>query len=288
MSKETKLGYGFLLAGVGLPYLIEKLFSPRIALAAAIVLMFVGICLLVAGHLHDRQRLATKVIFILLAVMVLGVGIAWRVRPKTEEAPPSASKQSNEEVRQLPPVVPKPSEKRKKTAPSVPSPSIAPEMQSRLRIAQVVTIGPGLGPFPAVNIYYDIVGKVPADSIANHFAVGFSSAQLPLERLYEIQDGLLHWVGWNDEMSARSQHQLFPGDVGDFTTIPSMEGQLADDFRRSWNDVASGKTVLYVFIAFKYHDKTMSPGKNGVTEDCFWFSGNFARHNCGRGRAFVE
>ncbi len=287
MSKETKLGYGFLLAGVGLPYLIEKLFTPKAALATAVILMIAGICLLVAGHLHERQKLASKIIPALIAIMVLGAGIAWRVRPASEE-PPAAVKQSDEKVQPIPPVIPKSIGKRKKIAQSVPSPSIAPEMQSRVRIAQVVTIGPGVGPFPAINIYYDIVGQVPADSIANHFAVGFSPAQLPQERLNEIQDGLLQWAGWKDEMSSRSQHQLFPGDAGDFTTIPSMEGPLADDFRKSWDDVASGKTVLYVFIAFKYRDKTMPPGKNGVTEDCFWFSGNFARHNCGRGRAFIE
>ncbi len=36
MSKETKFGYGFLLAGVGLPYLIEKLAGPLTALVIAV------------------------------------------------------------------------------------------------------------------------------------------------------------------------------------------------------------------------------------------------------------
>ena len=56
MSKETKFGYGFLFAGVGLPYLIEKLFGPLTALIIAALCTLAGVALLGAGHLHREKE----------------------------------------------------------------------------------------------------------------------------------------------------------------------------------------------------------------------------------------
>jgi hypothetical protein len=53
-SRETKFGYGFLFAGAGLPYLIDKLFGPIAALIAAALCLLAGIAFLIAGHL-DRE-----------------------------------------------------------------------------------------------------------------------------------------------------------------------------------------------------------------------------------------
>jgi hypothetical protein len=79
MSKETKFGYGFLLAGVGLPYLTEKFFGQSTATIAAAVCLFLGICLLIAGHLHERRGLTVKVISALVALVLVGGGIGWRL-----------------------------------------------------------------------------------------------------------------------------------------------------------------------------------------------------------------
>jgi hypothetical protein len=58
MSKETKFGYGFLLVGVGVPYLIDKLIGPIFALLVAVVCTIIGVALLRAGHTHrDREGL---------------------------------------------------------------------------------------------------------------------------------------------------------------------------------------------------------------------------------------
>ena len=59
MSKETKFGYGFLLAGVGLPYLIEKLAGPFTALVIAVACTVLGASLLLAGHLHRDREIAS-------------------------------------------------------------------------------------------------------------------------------------------------------------------------------------------------------------------------------------
>ena len=52
IAKETKFGYGFLLVGSALPYLIDKLFGPIAALIVASICLVAGVALLVAAHLH--------------------------------------------------------------------------------------------------------------------------------------------------------------------------------------------------------------------------------------------
>jgi hypothetical protein len=61
ISKETKFGYGFLLAGVGLPNLIEKLLGPLAALVAAAVCTVGGVGLLAAGHFHREKTIGFEV-----------------------------------------------------------------------------------------------------------------------------------------------------------------------------------------------------------------------------------
>jgi len=159
--------------------------------------------------------------------------------------------------------------------------------QARIRILDVVPVVPSQSgaAFPGINIYYDNAGAGVARGIVNRFAAGFGNGQLTDERIIAEQDKLLQWDGWQSEMDRRKQYEIHPGDLGEFTSIPNMEGSLAADFRSNWDKVKAGTSVLYVFITFKYFDPS---GGIGVTENCFWFSGGFARHDCGRGRTFIE
>ena len=88
-----------------------------------------------------------------------------------------------------------------------------------------------------------------------------------------------------NQSDRRKQYEMYPGDAGEFTSIPSQEGELAELFRFNWEKINTGTSVLYVFIAFKYF---VPSGEIAATENCFWISGGFARHNCGRGRSFIE
>ncbi len=85
MSKETKFGYGFLLAGVGLPHLIEKLLGDKAAMLAAVLCVLAGVCLLAAGHLHERKGLSTKIILGVLLVILIAAGVAWRVYRRSQK-----------------------------------------------------------------------------------------------------------------------------------------------------------------------------------------------------------
>jgi hypothetical protein len=98
-SRETKFGYGFLFAGAGLPYLVDKLLGPIVALVVAAACLLLGIGFLVAGHLdakrthHHRGLMATIGMFALIgassgALVGSIVGAIWHLssKPLQEES----------------------------------------------------------------------------------------------------------------------------------------------------------------------------------------------------------
>jgi hypothetical protein len=109
MSKETKFGYGFWFAGVGVPYLMDKLFGQVPAFWCAILFTIFGAVLLVAGHQHreknepplsPRKRISGyAVLIILLAGLIVGIvrfrpkalegGVAQRAEPSVPAATPN-------------------------------------------------------------------------------------------------------------------------------------------------------------------------------------------------------
>jgi hypothetical protein len=56
MQRDSKLGYGFLLVGASIPYLIEHLFGASLALLVTIFCAILGVGFLCAGHVHRRPE----------------------------------------------------------------------------------------------------------------------------------------------------------------------------------------------------------------------------------------
>jgi hypothetical protein len=56
MERDSKLGYGFLLTGAAMPYLIEHLFGPASALIVTVICATAGVCFLWAGHNHRNPN----------------------------------------------------------------------------------------------------------------------------------------------------------------------------------------------------------------------------------------
>lgn len=67
--KETKFGYGYLLVGWGLFYLVEQLTGRNAALYIALGCTVVGISLLLSGHWHERATTARRV---LVSIVIVG------------------------------------------------------------------------------------------------------------------------------------------------------------------------------------------------------------------------
>lgn len=163
-----------------------------------------------------------------------------------------------------------------------------PQPQARLRILDVRRGNPSSAPFPGLNIHYNNAGPLPTNSIASRWSAAFAPAPFSLEAMNQAQDNILHWDGWESEMAKHQQEEMNPGDAGDYTSIPNSEGVLADFFRADFDNMLSGTRILQIFLTFKFRDSSTPANMVIVTEECFWFSGNLARHNCGRRRTFLE
>jgi hypothetical protein len=87
MRKEMKFNYGYLLVGIGVPSVIDRLSGPKFGLIAAILFAVAGVLLLIWGHLHReggepfpvQSRIGRAGIFMLIgAISGTGViGIGW-------------------------------------------------------------------------------------------------------------------------------------------------------------------------------------------------------------------
>ena len=55
MERDTKLGYGFLFVGYGMPFLVERLLGENAAIWTAVICSLLGVGFLIAGHFHGRK-----------------------------------------------------------------------------------------------------------------------------------------------------------------------------------------------------------------------------------------
>jgi hypothetical protein len=98
MSRDSKFGYGFLLAGIGLPYLMDKFLGIIPATITAVVCAIVGIGFLIAGHRHREdgdtrpRRITWKtatLTVVLLCLLVLGIVYRLLRREVAGDQPPA-------------------------------------------------------------------------------------------------------------------------------------------------------------------------------------------------------
>jgi len=169
-----------------------------------------------------------------------------------------------------------------------PAPLAPVESPARIRVTrtQPVPMAVSKAPFPAMNIYFDNDGDLPAVGYTYRWSAAFSSAYLPGTEIAKAQDDLLAWDGWRAQVAANALSDLYRGD-GKQLSIPNQENQAAEFIKR-FDGVFSGTDVLYLFVTFKYTDQSLPPGGLRVTEFCGWYQGNPLRHECGRNRTFVE
>ena len=85
-------------------------------------------------------------------------------------------------------------------------------------------------------------------------------------------------VKWDE---ARALDQMQPGELRYFS-CPSEDQPIIGLGGRT-NDILSGKSRAYIFVAVKYRDRSMPKAEVAVTEACRWFSGDLeVAHICGR------
>jgi hypothetical protein len=94
MRKEDKLGYGYLLVGIGVPPVLDYFFGPKWGLVAALLVLAGGAILLVSAHLHPGKRIA-KFIMVGAILGAASIGVMRMIRHKDdpkEHLRPSESK----------------------------------------------------------------------------------------------------------------------------------------------------------------------------------------------------
>jgi hypothetical protein len=90
IRREDKFGYGFLLVGLFMPYLLDKFFGPLAGLLVALCGTILGIAFIASGHLgkeeHTSGRSKAAVIILASAAVLTILGFGWKVyrRPKEE------------------------------------------------------------------------------------------------------------------------------------------------------------------------------------------------------------
>jgi hypothetical protein len=98
VKRDSKLGYGFLLVGASVPYLIDKLFGPVAALLVSLFSFIVGCGFLVHAHIGRSEdgapspmKIGGKIAVCLLSLAcVVGIFIAsWKVYKKPPSDPKS-------------------------------------------------------------------------------------------------------------------------------------------------------------------------------------------------------
>jgi hypothetical protein len=109
MSKETKFGYGFWFAGIGVPYLLDQMFGRVPAFWCAVAFTVIGAGLLIAGHQHreadevpltkPKKAIGYAVMALLLAGLTVGIV---KFRPQTAKIEQREEAKPHEDERPIP------------------------------------------------------------------------------------------------------------------------------------------------------------------------------------------
>ena len=133
------------------------------------------------------------------------------------------------------------------------------------------------------SIDYRNTGDLPADGviircvslIADHLLSEVEESQ------YADKAGSLQWY------ELKLPNEIEPGEAR-FITCPVDDKDIAASVDKT-DQVLSGKSRFYLFLAAKYRDISLPQGVTNTTEFCGWFSENLeVRHTCGRNRIFHE
>jgi hypothetical protein len=108
MQRDSKLGYGFLLVGAGLPFLIDKALGLTAAIIVSVVCVVSGGSFLVAGHRHSEgetrpRRKIWELIIIAASLgtltVLLSIGILKVISKKESHKSDESQPQSQQGVR---------------------------------------------------------------------------------------------------------------------------------------------------------------------------------------------
>jgi len=262
MQRDSKLGYGFLLVGAGVPYLIDKGLGLIPAICVSVACVIGGGTFLFAGARHregeagPRRKIWELLVIAgaLSTLVVLGsVGIL-RVMPKKDaeksiEHPTTKIQPPSEEAKKEPLIAKKPpSKKMAKTYLQLSN--IVPNQQFA-----IIAAGKRLG----MNVHTRNMGPLPAHEVFPYTRIQI--AKLAMES--QIRKTFLEEAmrGYQTELKNGINKQLGIGEeVWDTLVVGPFEENEATEFLQ-------GSLRLYAFSLVKWKDPD---GNLGTWTQCQW------------------
>lgn len=115
-------------------------------------------------------------------------------------------------------------------------------------------------------------------------------AELSKEELDKNQLEAETYEDYRQASERSKDEEIYAHDgIDHFWSMPDRAGDHADALNAQLDDLLAARKWLYVFLNFKYKDRSMPEDIVGVTEDCAYFPGQFdVWHECGRRRSFLE
>lgn len=260
-SKETKFGYGFLLAGCGLPYLIDKLLGSTWAISVALVCTVLGVTLLISAHCHkDSPPPAWRTIIagvIMIVVIVVSIGVIAKRKPVASEIVLTVQ-QEDKHVAQPVPSAPAKFEPPQSAAPKPPSPRVQASLE--FTHTAIVKFIPDNSPFipdsPAEIhvVYANTKGGIAREVLANCAALIFSGS---IGNAHLVDAETEKWnefkAGWTTNIAGGlpTDNDIAGHDVTHFC-LAQTRNLKQDEVQRLRDEI----DVIYVFGAVKWRDGT--------------------------------
>ena len=168
---------------------------------------------------------------------------------------------------------------------SEPSPTAA-----RIEIANIVGVparSEAARPGFFLNVFYTNKGELPARSVSHRCLLVTTDSAMSTEQEMRNMDVAAAVPIANEP--AGHVNEVQPGDPPQhYFSVPVKDDAIAS-LASEYQSVLSGKKRLYLFIAFKYKDRSTPVDKIRMTEFCGWFCRTFeVWHTCGRNRIYSE
>lgn len=273
MERDAQLGYGFLFAGAGLPYLIDKLFIPVWGIIVSLVCVVIGGSFLVHARFKGRRVIdwknktyGQKLLFAGLSVFVIG-SIGWGIVTASIRIAKPEHGLTKEDLQEV----------------------LKGSKESRIVITKTEGVIDKSEKTHRkelfLNINYQDGGDAPATGIEHGAKTFDTNIPPPAEHVLAKQDEVLKRLVSSGVTDAGEMEPASSGDSGAFFSVPQPDDPVAEIFARAL-DSDPHNTRIYLIVAFRYRDAALPINKMRVTEYCgFFWDGS--EHMCGRRRNFV-
>ena len=312
MKRDTLLGYGFLLIGLGLAYLLALLVGRALGTIIAVAVVVIGAGFLLFGHTQSGDSAVSasdvkKVLRTLVPSLEIGLALSglwfvcWTVSSLSQDAltvpatlakykPPKPPPIERDGVRQrqIPGLtVPTTAVQQNGQNKLVPVGSV--EHTSRIEIIDIQAIDLISSKYPGrtglgFNILYANRGNSVATEVTHGCTLVTTDHTLNLQEETQLSSTAGEFQPDPDTPS-----ELQPEETPRHYFSCPDEDEGVSVIAGYKSAVLAGRSRLYLFVTVKHRNKYLAPNQIAVTEFCGYFLQTFQMwHACHIGRSYLE